>query len=76
MVERMTGSDCRPTWAIWPKFRPKPSRMTAYWRIFFEVNCTPLASACGRLRHASAMHMPSRMPKTGPPTTGNARPAA
>ena len=37
MVEMMMGSEVAPTLAISDRFRPKPSRITAYWRIFLEV---------------------------------------
>lgn len=35
MVEQMMGSDLLPTWAIWERLRPKPSKMTAYCNTFF-----------------------------------------
>ncbi len=38
MVETMMGSDVAPTLAISDRFRPKPSRITAYCSIFLEVN--------------------------------------
>ena len=35
-VHRMMGRDWRPVSRITDRFRPKPRRMTAYWRTFLE----------------------------------------
>ena len=72
MVAMMIGSDCWPFARISARFMPKPSRMTAYWRIFFDVYFTPGSSAVRKLPSFtnSAMTMPMSMAKTGPPTTG------
>lgn len=37
MVKRIMGRDCAPTFTISERFRPNPSRITAYCRIFLEV---------------------------------------
>ncbi len=41
MVDRMMGREVSPTSPIFRRFRPKPSRMTAYWSTFLEVKATP-----------------------------------
>ena len=41
MVDRMMGRDWSPTLAISDRFRPKPSRITAYCKIFLEVKAMP-----------------------------------
>ena len=69
MVEAMIGRDCSPVWAITDRLRPKPSRITAYCRIFFEVKLMPAVSGA-RARRNGVMAIPSRMENTGPPTTG------
>ena len=71
MVETITGSDWAPTRTTSAKFKPNPSRMTAYCRIFFEVKVMPWLVRSRRF-HTSAMAMPAKMPKTGPPISGNA----
>ena len=75
MVEAMMGKLSAPTAAIWARFSPKPSRMTAYWSTFFAVKAMPSCTV-PRLGcfHRSAMAMPARMANTGPPTTGSASP--
>ena len=75
MVVRMIGRLSAPTAAIWARFNPKPSRMTAYCSTFFAVkpmpSCTMPRAGCF---HQRAMTMPMRMANTGPPTTGSASP--
>ena len=66
-----TGSVWAPTRTTSAKFKPNPSRMTAYCRIFFEVKVMPWLVRSRRF-HTSAMAMPAKMPKTGPPISGNA----
>src|SRR5574344_138875 len=73
MVTTMTGSDCLPFARIAEIFMPNPSRMTAYWSIFFEVNAMPPLSTSFFLS-TRAMHMPKRIANTGPPTTGTSLP--
>ena len=74
MVVRMIGRLSAPTAAIWARFNPKPSRMTAYCSTFFAVkpmpSCTMPRAGCF---HQRAMTMPMRMANTGPPTTGSAQ---
>lgn len=41
MVDRMIGSDSLPVFNTRPKSSPNPRRITAYCRIFLEVNLTP-----------------------------------
>ena len=79
MVEMMMGSELAPTLAICPKLSPKPSNMTAYWRIFLEVYLMPGAAASmtpGRLRNICPITMPMIMAKTGPPMTSNRLPSS
>jgi len=45
MVARMIGSDCCPVLAITDRFKPNPSKMTAYCRIFLEVKVMPACRA-------------------------------
>ena len=42
IVDRMIGSDVRPTLPTVARFSPKPSRTTALCRIFLDVNAMPL----------------------------------
>ena len=77
MVETMIGSELAPTLAIWPRLRPKPSRITAYCRIFFDVYLMPaeVASATSdRPRRHTASTMPMMIANTGPPITSNCLP--
>lgn len=41
IVLTMIGRDCRPVSRMTVRFMPNPSRITAHWRIFFEVNLIP-----------------------------------
>ena len=75
IVLRIMGSDCTPVLPMTVRFMPKPSRMTAHWRIFFEVNLIP-ASNGARFFRKMPTTMPSRMEMTGPPTTANFRPSS
>ena len=75
MVEQMMGSDLLPTWAIWERLSPNPSRMTAYCNTFLEVKAMPARKEALFWR-TSAASMPSRMANTGPPTTGKAQPSS
>ena len=45
MVETMMGRELAPTLAISPRLRPKPSKITAYCRIFLDVYLMPAAVA-------------------------------
>ena len=36
-MARMMGREVSPTWAIWDRFNPNPSKTTANCRIFLEV---------------------------------------
>ena len=79
MVEMMMGRELAPTLAISPKLRPKPSRMTAYCRIFFDVYLMPAEVASTtpeRRRSTRPSAMPMRMAKTGPPMTSNCLPSS
>ena len=79
MVEMMMGRELAPTLAISPKLRPKPSRITAYCRIFFDVYLIPAAAASvtsARRRSTRPSAMPMRMAKTGPPMTSNCLPSS
>lgn len=75
IVVRIIGNDCRPVEAMTDRFMPKPSNITAYWRIFFEVKEIP-----GFSLHLSLIRsvrtMPSKIEKTGPPTTGTSPPSS
>ena len=42
MVDKIMGSDCFPVSRTTDKFRPNPSRITAYCRIFFDTKVIPL----------------------------------
>ena len=75
IVLRIIGSDCTPVCPMTVRFMPKPSRMTAHWRIFFEVNLMPASNGARFLRNMPTI-MPSRMDITGPPTTANLRPSS
>ena len=78
MVQTMMGSELAPTLAICPRLRPKPSRTTAYCKIFLEVYLMPGAAASAmavRPRRACPIAMPIRMAKTGPPMTSNLLPS-
>ena len=79
MVDTMMGSELAPTLAISPRLRPKPNRITAYCKIFFDVYLMPAAVASltpARLRSAKPSAMPMRMANTGPPTTSNRLPSS
>ena len=77
IVLMMMGSDVAPTCAIWARLRPKPKRITAYWRIFFEVNFTPTSSgAADEPGTTSASTIPMRIANTGPPITSNCLPSS
>ena len=77
MVETMMGREVAPTRAICPRLRPNPKRMTAYCKIFFEVNLTPGCSgAVAFAGTASASTMPMRIANTGPPTTSKRLPSS
>ena len=73
MVHTMMGRDCRPVWRTTVRSRPKPSRITAHWRIFLEVNLIPGAILPWSFR-GTAMSIPRRMAITGPPTHGEEGP--
>ena len=70
IVVRIIGSDCFPFSSMSVRFMPNPRRITAYWRIFLEVYFTP-GSRAGCSFKRRARHIPMRMAKTGPPTTGS-----
>ena len=73
IVEQMMGSDCAPVSSTTLRFRPKPSRITAYCSTFLDVNAIPLR-ICSRAGRKRISAIPSRIPKTGAPTTGTAFP--
>ena len=73
IVERIIGKDCSPTLAISDKFMPKPSKITAYCKIFLEVKvmppCNPDLSLINKV-----ITIPARIANTGPPITGSSLP--
>ena len=69
MVQTIIGSDCFPVRSTTARSKPKPSRTTAHWRIFLEVNLMPGAIAPWSFS-GMAMSIPKRMAMTGPPTMG------
>ena len=75
IVATIMGSERAPTRAIWERLRPKPNRITAYCKIFLEVNLIPGANgnAASSLIN-SASTIPMRMAKTGPPITSKRLP--
>ena len=75
IVHTMMGSDWTPVRAITARSRPKPRRMTAHCRTFFETKAMPEPNAL-RTSGVRLMTMPARMAKMGPPITGNACPSS
>ena len=75
IVLRIIGSDCTPVRPMTARFMPKPSRITAHWSIFLDVNLMP-ASNGARFFRSSPTVIPSRMEITGPPTMANFRPSS
>lgn len=73
MVETIIGRDIEPTFAISERLSPKPRRITAYCRIFFEVKVIPPAKASFFLIIRVSI-IPATIAKTGAPTTGRALP--
>ena len=69
IVARMIGSDCFPVCRMTERFIPKPSKITAYCRIFLDTNVMPLCRADLSLTN-NVMTIPRRIAKTGPPTIG------
>ena len=73
MVISIIGRDCIPVSSITLRLSPNPRSITAYWRIFFDVNLSP-----GSYRDLSFISMASSMPYiiaiTGPPATGYSDP--
>ena len=73
MVAMIMGRDCAPVESTAPRFMPKPSRMTAHWRIFLDVKAMPLLYGVLSLMNR-VMIMPAKMAITGPPMMGNCFP--
>ena len=73
IVARMIGKDCFPVSKMTERFKPKPSRMTAYCSTFLDTNVMPLWN-CVLSLSSSVISIPARIPNTGPPTTGTACP--
>ena len=73
MVARMMGRDCLPFSRTTDKFMPKPSKTTAYWRIFLDVNAIPGRKSSFPFING-AIAIPIKMAQTGPPTTGKSLP--
>ena len=73
MVDTITGSELAPTWAIWVRGKPNPSKTTAVCRIFFDVNLIPAAAPPLSFQNTPTI-MPERMANTAPPTIGTAVP--
>ena len=71
MVDRMMGREVSPTSPIFRRFRPKPSRMTAYWSTFLEVKATPSFTLSLFFITAHST-MPNRMASTALPTISRA----
>lgn len=69
IVSKMMGKDCFPVRIITLRFIPKPSSITAYCRIFFEVNRMPLTKGALFLINRLRV-IPSKMAMTGPPIMG------
>ena len=72
IVERIIRSEDLPTIIISPRLRPKPKRITAHCKTFFDVNLIPASKDSGLLKLFKKI--PSRIPKTGPPTSGKLLP--
>ena len=68
IVERIIRSDDLPTTIISPRLSPKPKRITAYCKTFLDVNLIPASKDSGLLKLFKII--PSKIPKTGPPTSG------
>jgi len=74
IVPIIIGNDCFPVFSITERFKPKPSRMTAYCKIFFEVNLMPDSNLLLFLMKMVII-MPSKIAITGPPIMGNIIPS-
>ena len=70
MVQTMTGRLFAPTLAMVLMLSEKPRMMTAHWRIFLDVNLTPVlaVSLAASFGTHSVMIMPSKIENTGAPT--------
>ena len=73
MVLMIIGRDCFPISSITVRSMPKPSRITAHWRIFFEVNFMPGSKLPLSLKN-TVTAMPAMMAKMAPPMTGKSFP--
>ena len=71
IVERIIGSEVRPTLPIVARLSPKPSRITAYCRIFFEVKAIPSVKASFFLIISDKI-IPAMIAITGAPITSSA----
>lgn len=73
IVERIIGKDWNPVDAITDRFIPKPKRITAYCRIFFEVKEIP-GLRLSLFFINNVIIIPKRIENTGPPITGTSSP--
>jgi hypothetical protein len=68
-VEIIIGRDLRPVDSITDKFIPKPNSMTAYCKIFLDVNDMPGFNRSRFFINADTQ-APMKMENTGPPIKG------
>ena len=52
IVLRIIGSDCTPVRPMTARFMPKPSRITAHWSIFLDVNLMPASNGARFFRNS------------------------
>src|SRR5690606_1232263 len=74
-VTSVTARDEAPVFMTWPRLRPKPRPMMDHFNTWRLQKTTPGMKTGDRpstLRQA----MPSRMPNTGPPMSGNMAPSS
>ena len=73
IVQMMIGSDCLPVSRITLKFIPNPSSITAHCRTFLEAKAMPSFNFALSFMNKVTV-IPIRIPKIGPPITGNSFP--
>ena len=69
IVEIIIGREELPTEITVCKFKPKPKRITAYCKTFFETKVIP-GSSLFLFFNKRATIIPIIIPKTGPPIRG------
>ena len=73
IVHIIIGNDCTPVSTITLRLSPNPSKTTAHWRIFFDVNLIPASKSPLFLKN-TVTTMPASIAITAPPIIGNCIP--